>query len=227
MDTTSDRIITAALELFSQQGVKKTDLDEVARQAGVTRVTVYRYFGDKEGLVRAACQRITDAFGRAAADGPPDSVQDMDQRLGQLAGELRALPQGNLLRRLDEISCLYPKVHAEFRLLRQVAVDRLLEQTLLAAKRDGSLRDDLHPDVLRAVFWAAVIGLIENPALISSNVSLADVLTTVQQVFRHGILKPPAPSADPGRRPGAAKAKANTKAKATGKAKMRRAGKSS
>lgn len=225
MDTTSERIVTAALELFSQQGVKKTDLDEVARQAGVTRVTVYRYFGDKEGLVRAACQRITDAFGRAAAGGPPDSVQDMDQRLGQLAGELRALPQGNLLRRLDEISCLYPKVHAEFRLLRQVAVDRLLEHTLQAAKRDGSLRDDLHPDVLRAVFWSAVIGLIENPALISSDVSLADVLTTVQQVFRHGILQPPAPPADPGRRPVAAKPKA--KAKAQPKAKVRRPGKPS
>ena len=46
-------------------------------------------------------------------------------------------------------------------------------------------------DVLRAVFWSAVIGLIENPALISSNVSLAEVLNTVQQVFRYGILKRP------------------------------------
>ena len=211
MDTTSERIVTAALELFSQQGVKKTDLDEVARQAGVTRVTVYRYFGDKQGLVRAACQRITDAFGRAAAGGPPDSVQDMDERLGQLAAELRSLPQGNLLRRLDEISCLYPKVHAEFRLLRQVAVDRLLEQTLQAAQHDGSLREDLHPDVLRAVFWSAVIGLIENPALISSNVSLADVLTTVQQVFRHGILKPPGATPTSGQRPSTAKARKKRK----------------
>lgn len=233
MDTTSERIVTAALDLFSRQGVKKTDLDEVARQAGVTRVTVYRYFGDKEGLVRAACQRITDAFGRAAGDGSPESLQDIDARMAQLAADLRALPQGNLLRRLDEISCLYPKVHAEFRLLRQVAVDRLLEHSLQAAKRDGSLRDDLHPDVLRAVFWSAVIGLIENPALISSDVSLADVLTTVQQVFRYGILKPPAPPTDPGRRSVAAKPKAKPKAKprakprAKPKPKMGRPGQSS
>ena len=87
-DTTSDRIVAAALQLFVQQGVKKTDLDEVAHQAGVTRVTVYRYFGDKQGLVRATCLRIAGAFGRAAEDGPVGSVQDMDERLGRLAAEL-------------------------------------------------------------------------------------------------------------------------------------------
>jgi AcrR family transcriptional regulator len=190
-DTTSDRIVTAALQLFVQQGVKKTDLDEVAHQAGVTRVTVYRYFGDKQGLVRATCLRIAGAFGRAAEDCPVGSVRDMDERLGRLAAELRALPRGNLLLQLDEISRLYPEVYAEFRALRQAAVERLLQQTLEAAQRDGALRDDLNQDVLRAVFWSAVIGLIENPALISSDVSLAEVVTTVQQVFCYGILKRP------------------------------------
>jgi AcrR family transcriptional regulator len=190
-DTTSHRIVTAALQLFAQQGVKKTDLDEVAHQAGVTRVTVYRYFGDKQGLVRAACLRIADAFRRAADCGSAGSVQDMDERLGRLAADLRALPRGNLLLRLDEINRLYPMVYAEFRAMRQAAIDQLLQQTLEAAQRDGVLREDLNQDVLRAVFWSAVIGLIENPALISSNVSLAEVLNTVQQVFRHGILKQP------------------------------------
>ena len=202
-ETTSDRIVTAALQLFARQGVKKTDLGEVAHQAGVTRVTVYRYFGDKRGLVRAACLRIVAAFQRAADDSPAGSLPDLDERLNRLGAELSALPQGNLLLRLDEVRCLYPEVHAEFRELRQAAVDRLLQQTLEAAQRDGALRDDLNPDVVRAIFWSSVIGLIENPALISSNVSLAEVATTVQQVFRYGILKRPLPeSAAAGHRRG-------------------------
>ena len=192
-ETTPHRIVTAALQLFAQQGVKKTDLDEVARHAGVTRVTVYRYFGDKQGLVRAACLRIAAAFQRAADDSPSESLQDLDERLNQLGAELSALPRENSLRTLDEVRRLYPEVHAEFRALREAAVDRLLQQSLAAAQRDGVLRDDLHQDVLRAIFWSAVIGLIENPALINSNVSLAEVLTTVQQVFRYGILKRPLP----------------------------------
>ncbi len=144
-DTTSERIATAALQLIAQQGVKKTDLDAVAHQAGVTRVTVYRYFGDKQGLIRAACLRIADVLSRGRRTVSPDSVRDMDERLVQLAAELQALAAGQLLVRLDEINRLYPAVYAEFRAVREAAVDRLLQQILEAARRDGVLRDDLHP----------------------------------------------------------------------------------
>ena len=63
---------------------------------------------------------------------------------GPFGGRTAGLPQGNLLLRLDEISRLYPAVYAEFRAVRQAAVDRLLQQTLEAAQRDGVLRDDLN-----------------------------------------------------------------------------------
>ena len=188
-DNTAERIARAALQLIAQQGAKKSDLDEVARLAGVTRVTVYRHFGDKKGLVRAACLLISDCFARASAEFPADAPPDMDARLLQLGADLRALPQGNLLQRLVEISRLYPDVYHAFRTAREQALDRLLEMLLESARRDGTLRDDLHADVVRAVFGSAVIGLIENPDLISSNVSLADVLTNVQEIFSHGILK--------------------------------------
>ncbi len=77
-DATRDRIALAALELFLTQGVKRTNLAEVAFAAGVTRVTVYRYFGDKRGLVRAVCMRIAGIFQRAARRGPADSIPDLD-----------------------------------------------------------------------------------------------------------------------------------------------------
>lgn len=188
-DTTADRIVTAALQLIARQGVKKTDLAAVAHQAGVTRVTVYRYFRDKQGLVRAACLWIVGAFQRAAEGDSPSSVRDVDERLARLGRDLEALPHGNWLERFEEIGRLYPAVHKEFRALREAAVDRLLQRSLDAALRDGALRDDLHPGVLRAIFWSSVVGLIENPDLIRTNVSLSDVLTTVSEVFRHGILK--------------------------------------
>jgi AcrR family transcriptional regulator len=189
VDATFDRITAAALELILAQGVKKTDLAEVASRAAVTRVTVYRYCDNKKGLVRAMCLRIAAIFQRAAEGGPMDSIHDIDLRLNRLGEELSGFPKGDLLGRLEEIRRLYPDVYAEFRELRQAAVDGIFQQALATATRERSLRQGLNLEVLKAIFWAAVVGLIENPALVSSNVSLAEIFTTVTEVFRHGILK--------------------------------------
>ena len=49
--STLDRTILAALAFYNKQGVRKTTLEDVAVQAGVSRVTVYRHFGSKKMLV--------------------------------------------------------------------------------------------------------------------------------------------------------------------------------
>jgi AcrR family transcriptional regulator len=186
---TPGRIVLAALTVFLRQGVRGTSLNEVAFEAGVTRVTVYRYFGDKARLVRAVCMRIASAFERAAAGSPDDTIGDLDARLNGLGLELNGLPKGNLLSRLDEISRLYPAVYEEFRAARQRSIDAIFRQALAVAGREAAIREGLNHEVLKAIFWASVVGLIENPALISSNVPLAEVFATVTEVFRHGILK--------------------------------------
>lgn len=189
LDNTHERIVTAAIRLILARGVKKTNLADIAEEAGVTRVTVYRYCGDKKGLLRGICQRIAAIFQKAAEGNASDSVRDVDLRLNNLGKELSMLPQGDLLTRLDEINRLHPDVYEEFRAARQDAVDRLFQQALMAATQERALRDGLNQQVLKAIFLAAVMGLIENPAIISSNVSLTEVFATVTEVFRHGILK--------------------------------------
>ncbi|MGH9301919.1 MAG: TetR/AcrR family transcriptional regulator, partial [Acidimicrobiales bacterium] len=49
-----ERIMDSALECGSRWGVAKTSLDDVARQAGCSRATIYRLFpGGKASLVQA------------------------------------------------------------------------------------------------------------------------------------------------------------------------------
>jgi AcrR family transcriptional regulator len=48
---TREAIVEAALELFRARGYRQVTVDEIARQAGVARRTVFRYFATKEDLV--------------------------------------------------------------------------------------------------------------------------------------------------------------------------------
>ncbi|MGD1898885.1 MAG: TetR family transcriptional regulator [Phormidesmis sp.] len=51
--TSRERIVRSALSLFSQNGITATTTKEIAEQAGVNEVTLFRQFGSKQGLLLA------------------------------------------------------------------------------------------------------------------------------------------------------------------------------
>src|SRR5580698_4476042 len=53
---TQDRILEAAVQLFSRQGFTGSSTYEIARLAGVSEVTVFRYFPRKRDLFWAATE---------------------------------------------------------------------------------------------------------------------------------------------------------------------------
>src|SRR3984957_14893818 len=51
------QILTAAESVIARYGVSKTTMDDIGKQAGVSRPTVYRYFGDRDNLLGALIER--------------------------------------------------------------------------------------------------------------------------------------------------------------------------
>jgi TetR/AcrR family transcriptional repressor of mexJK operon len=49
-------ILEAAKRLFAREGFAGVSMDQIAAEAGVSKLTVYSHFGDKEALFRAAIQ---------------------------------------------------------------------------------------------------------------------------------------------------------------------------
>jgi len=55
-------LIDAALVLFSSQPADDVTLDDIARQAGVSRALAYRYFGNRADIYAEAMRRAADEF---------------------------------------------------------------------------------------------------------------------------------------------------------------------
>jgi AcrR family transcriptional regulator len=49
-----DRIVDAAIRLFLEEGIQAVGVARIVREAEVAPMTLYRHFGDKDGLVAAA-----------------------------------------------------------------------------------------------------------------------------------------------------------------------------
>lgn len=56
---TRNRILDAAERVFSERGVSRTSLEDVATAAGVTRGAIYWHFKDKSDLFTAMVNRVT------------------------------------------------------------------------------------------------------------------------------------------------------------------------
>ena len=64
-----EQILGAATEVFARAGFAATSLDDIAAEAGVSRVILYRHFESKAQLYRAVLDRATARV--AAATGAP------------------------------------------------------------------------------------------------------------------------------------------------------------
>lgn len=73
-------LVQAALELFVERGYASTRLEDVAQRAGVSKGTIYLYYGSKEELMRAAIRLAVQPklqFAEEAMEGSDRSTQDM------------------------------------------------------------------------------------------------------------------------------------------------------
>lgn len=58
MNARNQKLVTAAKSVFSRYGVSKTTMNDIAREAGVARQTLYNAYPNKEAILRAAVREF-------------------------------------------------------------------------------------------------------------------------------------------------------------------------
>ena len=81
-----DQILAAATRAFARSGFAATSLDDVAREAGISRVILYRHFESKADLYRAVLARADRRL--VEATGAPDFTDaSVDELLAAAADD--------------------------------------------------------------------------------------------------------------------------------------------
>jgi AcrR family transcriptional regulator len=68
------RLVTAALRLFSEQGYDNTTVAQIADSAGLTRSTFFRHFPDKREVLAAGQEVLAELFTTGIAAAPEDAT---------------------------------------------------------------------------------------------------------------------------------------------------------
>ena len=174
-----ERILRAALLLFSRQWYEATSIRAIAREAGISQGLMYNYFAGKEELLRAIFSRgmaeARDAFAGAPADAPAaDRIEAL------IRGSVALVGRNVEFWRLSYSLRMQPSVlggGAEEIRVWSDALRREMEAVLAAA----GVRD---PAVEAAVLFAQIDGVGQHHAMAPRRYPIEEVTGAVVARYR-------------------------------------------
>ncbi len=148
-------IIGAAIKLFSRNGYEQTSIEELAREAGIGKGTVYSYFQTKKEIVRAFCEAELD-YTRSeltAHTNPESSLQE--QLLVIFMAEFKHITENRDFGRIYLQESVFPREHhSDADLEMQNQYFEILYPIYRKAQQRGELSEDLELLHIAGHFWA-------------------------------------------------------------------------
>ena len=157
-----ERLIDIALRLFSQQGIARTSLNAIAREAGVTPAMLHYYFNSREQLLDVMIEerflplreQITGVFGEYP-DDPVMALSEMVKTLAIVAAQHEWFAPLWMQEIIGEMPILRQHMDARF------GEERF--QVMLEAVRRWQLEGKINPALSPELLFTTVISLVLVP----------------------------------------------------------------
>ena len=189
VDLTRQRILAAAQQVFSRDGFQGATTREIAREAGVNEVTIFRHFHTREELLHATLRQSCaslDALVQPEENWREDLFGSLERYIREVYAHLRG--KEALVRAFTSeapiLSESTRRTLQEFMLKRKaLLVARLQEAQKAGLVRTGldlSAAADLLPDAVRSA-------MLRHTAFGDDPESIAGHLKGITEIFYRGI----------------------------------------
>jgi Transcriptional regulator len=187
-----EQLLDLALDLFSRQGIARTSLNAIAKEAGVTPAMLHYYFNSREQLLDAMIEErflpLRNRIGAIFAENPDSPVTALTQMvevLADLAQQHHWFAPLWMQEVIGEMPVLRTHLHARFG-------DDKYQATLATVKRwqqEGKLNPELAPELLFTTLLSLVLvpfSRMRNDERLHT-LSRESVVRHVLAVIGHGI----------------------------------------
>ncbi|MCW2793843.1 MAG: regulatory protein TetR [Nocardioides sp.] len=151
-----DGYLDAARDCIHDVGWRRTTLTEVARRAGVSRMTIYRTWADMPKLLGDLMTREWAGVVAATVADEDPAAPTLDRLVADIVGTVRALRENELFVRIVELD---PELLLPYLLSRrgrsQDAILALTEGQIREGQADGTIRAGNPVAIARALLLAA------------------------------------------------------------------------
>lgn len=187
-NTPAQKVLDAARESILSVGWKRATLTDVARRAGVSRMTLYRSYGDVRSLFGDLMTRewatSLAAVAAVSADDPLDAIAE------RMTTAIRRVREDELFRRILDVDpeLLLPYL-VERRGRTQELVLEALEQAIRDGQKSGAVRAGYPPALARALLLAVHGFVLSNHTMTDSTVTQAQLDDELAEMVRRYLAR--------------------------------------
>jgi AcrR family transcriptional regulator len=189
---TRERLLDAAARAFARDGLRGATTREIAREAGVNEVTLFRHFKSKEQLLRAVLQSglASEIALMEMHSSWKENLRESMERYGRHYYSHLEEKKGIARAFLAEAQVLPKSTQTMIaRVIRPVR-ERLVS-ILADAQRAGVIRSDVNVECALDAFRNALYaGMLRQGAYLPRNYTTDVYISTVVDIFVRGIEAP-------------------------------------
>ncbi len=176
-------ILDAAQRQFFAAGVREATIAAIAKEAGVSQVSIYNYFGSKNALLREVMLRYMNAS-LQQADALLASSQPFPEKLKELLSlkSPAKLPFGHNF--TETVPWDDPKIQEAYREFAQTKALPFIFRLVDQGKAEGCI----HPSVTHeaaAAYVGAIMSVLTQPEFLKRDGAFKESL---QQLFFYGLV---------------------------------------
>lgn len=181
-----ERIIAAFFRLLPEsRGFSRVTMDELSREAGLSKRTIYRYFSSKEEIIEAVLDSFLAKMSKEM-DIVFASTKQSDEILNDILNTL--LKKGNVIVNKAVIGDLkqnYPHLWDKIDRFRLKRIEKLVNS--LCGISGENVNKDLDIRIIIAVVTASVQAVFNPDFVINNGLSFEEVSQQLSEILQFGI----------------------------------------
>jgi AcrR family transcriptional regulator len=181
-----EKILKTSLALFFKYGIKHVTMDDIAKELGMSKKTIYQFYKEKDDLVNQLCSIELKAQ-EFQFDEMNRTAKDPIHEIMMISEKMRMMMQNiNPMFFLD-LQKFYPSAFKRFQEFKENCAYRNVLTNIKKGIEVGAYRSDLDPEFVARLRMAQIDMLMFGNYFSYEKVSFAKTHELVLDIFVFGI----------------------------------------